>query len=94
MDIGCSSGVEGLETAWANLHLEGHGRNFPRAVLACKRRTRIKKPDSEWLSVEIPYEKLTTFRFICGCLGHTDRGSVVRFMEFWINMHYLKFFFN
>ena len=44
--------------------------------LPLKRRMKIKSPGSDWFWIEFRYEKLPTFCFICGCLGHLDRKCV------------------
>lgn len=38
-----------------------------------KRRKKIRRPDGNWFIVQFKYEKLGSFCFVCGCLGHTER---------------------
>lgn len=38
-----------------------------------KRGKKIRKPGGDWSMVSFKYERLSSFCFICGLLGHTDR---------------------
>ncbi|CAN0857900.1 hypothetical protein LINGRAHAP2_LOCUS6981 [Linum grandiflorum] len=45
-----------------------------------KKQKKIRKPDGEWVVSELKYEKLPTFCFTCGRMGHVDRLCGLRFM--------------
>lgn len=38
-----------------------------------RRCKKIRKPDGNWFIVQFKYEKLGSFCFVFGCLGHTER---------------------
>lgn len=38
-----------------------------------KRRMKLKKAGGDWILVDFKYERLNTFCFICGLLGHTEK---------------------
>ncbi|XP_073042176.1 uncharacterized protein [Primulina eburnea] len=44
-----------------------------------KRCKKIRKPDGNWFIVQLKYEKLGSFCFVCGCLGHTERFCEIMF---------------
>ncbi|CAI9757017.1 unnamed protein product [Fraxinus pennsylvanica] len=48
--------------------------------LPLKRRMKLRKPGGEWIWVTFKYEKLPTFCFICGIIGHAD-SSCEKFYE-------------
>lgn len=47
--------------------------------LPLKKGKKVKKPGSDWSVCCFRYEKLPTFCFICGLIGHIDRQCEVRF---------------
>ena len=38
-----------------------------------KKSKKVKKPGSDWITCSFQYEKLSSFCFICGLIGHIDR---------------------
>ncbi|KAJ9175225.1 hypothetical protein P3X46_013802 [Hevea brasiliensis] len=38
-----------------------------------KRKMRIKMPKGDWVTISFKYERLGTFCFFCGMMGHSDR---------------------
>ena len=38
-----------------------------------KRWKRIRKPQGEWSLVQFKYERLNTFCYLCGMLGHSEK---------------------
>ena len=38
-----------------------------------KRRMNLKKVGGDWLWIDLKYERLNIFCFICGLLGHTEK---------------------
>ncbi|XP_019184789.1 PREDICTED: uncharacterized protein LOC109179748 [Ipomoea nil] len=60
-------------------NFDGPWKTFMRVRVALnvgkplKRKMKIKKPRGEWYWVEFKYERLPTFFFECGVLGHSER---------------------
>ncbi|CAN0916159.1 Uncharacterized protein At4g02000 [Linum grandiflorum] len=44
-----------------------------------KKEKKIRRPGGEWVIISLKYEKLPTFCFTCGRMGHVDRGCALRF---------------
>lgn len=40
-----------------------------------KKGMKLKKENGDWIRVEFHYERLLTFCFMCGVLGHGDKYS-------------------
>ena len=65
--------------------LGGGWKNFMRIRVsidvrnALKRRMKIRKGGGDWFWVNFHYQRLPTFCFICGILGHSDSTSELLF---------------
>ncbi|PNX64177.1 hypothetical protein L195_g061989, partial [Trifolium pratense] len=44
-----------------------------------KKDTRVKNIAGEWCTINFAYEKVGTFCFVCGIMGHSERRCVVRY---------------
>lgn len=44
-----------------------------------KRRMKIRREGGDWIWINFKYECLSTFRFICGLLGHSERDCTVAY---------------
>ncbi|MCH92514.1 hypothetical protein A2U01_0013454 [Trifolium medium] len=44
-----------------------------------KKDTKVKNKEGEWCTVNFKYEKLGTFCFVCGIMGHAENKCEVRF---------------
>lgn len=60
-------------------NFQGMSRNYLRIKIAIdvsrplKSQMRIKKPGGEWLRIQFKYERLLSFCFYCGRIGHTEK---------------------
>lgn len=61
------------------MNFDGNWKSFIRVrvkidiLKPLKRRLKMKKNDGDWIWVEFKYERLPTFCFLCGTIGHAER---------------------